>query len=472
VKKALFAMSLLLTAFGIAALVGWGDSPSASCAETPGKAGAAPQPAGSAPSPGAKDAKPPTALKYESAIPKREMVFDQSEDEVTYTYMDRSFGLDPAEFVNTVQEQRYVAIVALRFRVANPDTPAPHRPLPDSFYHPSERLQRNPRDISADFWDIFSRGASSGLSSALMSLVPKSFSRVASNVPAERLPASDVLKVLTSQLDSSRGRVLGPDRGTPEALAPILRSVFTAERVSSERDFPESRILFSLRAETPNQAKDLVRALLVVFDYGASLAKYENYVELKQYYESKLPELQAAVKEPEQKYREAEKALERFNEAAGKEQLTKEELANLAAQQRLIAVEEAGIKARIAASEKMLKATEPFRAGGREPIANPNYDALVTLKTTAEIELVGLAAKRAAIQEILDSSKKRSELTAKRDGLGSRLADARRRVEEAERRLATYSTAVEQKMPFAEVVDGKVFIRRIKWKQPKPAAKQ
>lgn len=464
-KKALFATAILLTAFGVVAFVGWGVTPSAFCEEAPGKAGAAPQPTPAeppAPSSGAKQAKAATFLKYESVIPKRELAFDESEDEVTYTYRDRGSGATPGEFVKIVQEQRYVAIVALRFRVANPDPLGRGRSFPDSFYHPSERLKWDPRDPSADLWDMFSRERSSGLASAVLSGPGNRFSRVASNVPAERLPASDVLKMLTSQLDSSRGLVLGPVRGTPEALVAILRSVLTAAGVSSERDFSEPRILFSLRAPTPDRGKDLVRALLTVFDYGASLPKYENYVELKQYYESKLPDWQAAVKEAEQKHKEAQKALEKFIETTGKEQLTKEEVASLAAQKRQIAVDEAGAKARIAACEKIVK-------GGLTGWRLNNVDAV---KTTAEIELVGLAAKRAAIEEILDGSKKRSELTAKRNVLAEALAGAEGRVKEAQRRLAIYSTAIEQKMPFAEVVDGKAFIRRIKWEQDKRAAKQ
>ena len=93
----------------------------------------------------------------------------------------------------------------------------------------------------------------------------------------------------------------------------------------------------------------------------------------------------------------------------------------------------------------------------------------MTVKTTAEIELASLTAKRAAIQEILDSSKKRLELTAERDTLGSYFGTAQARVQEADRRLAVYRTAVEQKMPFAEV-EGKVYIRRIKWEErPAPS---
>ena len=73
----------------LAALVAWGLSPNAFCAQPVGKAGAAPQPTASAkPSPpaGAKDGKASAALKYESAIPKRELVFDQSENEWTSYY--------------------------------------------------------------------------------------------------------------------------------------------------------------------------------------------------------------------------------------------------------------------------------------------------------------------------------------------------------------------------------------------------
>ena len=312
------------------------------------------------PSPSTKDAKPATFLKYESVIPKRELVFDQSEDEVT-CFFPFAGSATLGKVASMVQQERYVAAVAMKLRI--PQFGYDRFSIP-GFYHPSEHSDERARGETgprSDALDALRRDGQQESLARVFSMYFGMFGGVVQNMPAERRPPDDVVNVLTSQLQASPALVTALRRALPTELRSELRLPCPAAR-RGKNCFRVLRHLCS--APHPDGAKDLLRQLLTVIDYGVSLPMYGNYVELKQYYESKLPEWQAATKEPEQKYKKAQKALDKFNETAPTEQLPKEELANLAAQQRLITVEEAGVKARIAASEKMLKATPDFRSGG------------------------------------------------------------------------------------------------------------
>jgi hypothetical protein len=215
----------------------------------------------------------------------------------------------------------------------------------------------------------------------------------------------------------------------------------------------------TLMAPTADSAKELVRGVLATYDRGYSLPLYETFVELNKYYQSKLAEVRAQAKGVEDKRAEARKQLEQL---APWTDINRETLASLTTQQRMLAVEEAGLKARIGAIEKIFSDSR----SQRRPAVS---EQLAIAKTMAEIDLVALAAKRAAIQELTEKGRKRVELSEAvnlRRGPGS---VAEMRLDGVEPRAQAYAAAVAQKMPFAEV-DGKIVIRRIRWEQPKPAA--
>jgi hypothetical protein len=128
----------------------------------------------------------------------------------------------------------------------------------------------------------------------------------------------------------------------------------------------------------------------------------------------------------------------------------------------MIAVEETGIKARIAECDRLLKESKDLTAA--------QVGQVETVKIAAKIELVGLAAKRAAIEELVEKGKKWLGLTSRRMRLDASRGYQTSLLQEAETRAAAYKAAVEKKLPFAEV-EGKVRIRRVRWDQPKPGAK-
>jgi hypothetical protein len=214
-----------------------------------------------------------------------------------------------------------------------------------------------------------------------------------------------------------------------------------------------------LIAPTPERARQLAQAALVLCDYGYSLPTHQGYVNLQQYWEPIGSELRRLAKGDEQELAVCQKQLEDLTPWS--DMGTSEARHNLAVQQRLIAVDEAGIAARIQACEKILK-----EGKGLTPA---RIDQVETIKTTAEIELVGLAAKRMAIEQIIEKARQYSALRIKETDFRNRLERCRRYVAEAELNAAVFAKAVREKTAFA-VVEGKIPIRRIRWEQPKPAA--
>ena len=144
------------------------------------------------------------------------------------------------------------------------------------------------------------------------------------------------------------------------------------------------------------------------------------------------------------------------------EEVTSEALASLVSQKQLNTVERAGVLARITACQKIL---DQLKNKG------PQAEKAESVKIAAEIELAGLEAKQAAIDDLVQKSRRRLGLESVTRQLRSRIGTAERCAERNESRAAIYKTAVDEKMPFAKV-EGKALIRRIKWEEPKPAAKQ
>ena len=122
-----------------------------------------------------------------------------------------------------------------------------------------------------------------------------------------------------------------------------------------------------------------------------------------------------------------------------------------------LAVEEAGVKARIAACEKLLKESKS--------LTPQRIDQVESAKTAAEIELVGLAAKRDAMQQLLDKVRERGKLEAEITRLRRENDDRSTQIRAVEAGAAACKLTVDEKLPFAQV-DGKIRIRRIRWVEP------
>ena len=127
-------------------------------------------------------------------------------------------------------------------------------------------------------------------------------------------------------------------------------------------------------------------------------------------------------------------------------------LIDLTAQKRMIAVDLAGINARIGACQKLLT---------RPGVPVNRLEQVETVKITAEVELVGLAARKAMIENLIDKEQQRVKVATEANDGKERVIGWERRLIEAERLLAEYQTAIDQRMAFGKI--GKVLIYPIRW---------
>lgn len=356
------------------------------------------------------DAKPEASAEAgpkltEPVIPKRELTFEQSAEE----YPLPLNVPDPK-----LLEQRYIAV----FRSVG---------LPKG-----RRLDVPKHPVSPNLRSLYAMAFRSGGTG-----YPPLFPGLVRNVPKDRLPAEDILSVLTTQGGSliSVRRESCPNPDDPGT--------------------PLEYYAFQVRAPTVERAKELVEALLVLYDYGLSYPVQQEYLQLGRDAEKELPKLRDASEKAQQELARTEKQLEALKDF---EDLGEETLVDFRTQLRLISVDMAGTKARIDACNKIL--------AGRKDLGPSRIEQVETVKITAEIELVGLAARKDAIEKIVELGQRRVELFNQTTKLRHDAVHARGAVSDALNKTAEYETARKQYEPFP-IQDAKVVIHPIRWEQPK-----
>ena len=201
-------------------------------------------------------------------------------------------------------------------------------------------------------------------------------------------------------------------------------------------------------APSQERAQELVRAIVSLFDNGYSQQLHAKYVSRREYSEKALPANRAELKKAQQDHAAHEAQLKELEDY---EDISVEMLTDLNSQKRLIAVDLAGINARIGICNEILaKRNSPSR-----------IEQVETVKITCEIELIGLAAKKAAIEELIEKGRKRAELHAKVGESESLSLHCSHQVGRFENLVSEYKAATEQHMAFGEV--GKVTIYPIQW---------
>ena len=278
------------------------------------------------------------------------------------------------------------------------------------------------------------------------------FQSLVDSTPKERLPAEDVQSVFTKDFDLRVGRAI-------TQKSPVSRTVvYDPATVTHEKI--RGKVLsvqFKVLAPSEERARELVGAMVSLFDYGYSTPAHGRYLSEKEVTETTIPQIRADLKQAQDELTRATKTLDELNEFAD---IGEAMLMDLAAQKRMIAVDMAGINARIGACQELL--AKPGSVNRRE--------RLETVKITAEVELVGLEARRAMIESLMDKGQQRVKVVTKANAAKTRLSWPERRLKEAESALAEYQTAIDQRMAFGKV--SKVLIYPIRWDAepvPRPA---
>jgi len=213
---------------------------------------------------------------------------------------------------------------------------------------------------------------------------------------------------------------------------------------------------FQIQAPSVEEVKQYTRAVVDLFDYGRSVPLQKALIELRGRYEAELAELRRQAAEAESAIAKLREDLEAYKDV---EDLDAETLADLTTQQRLITVDLAGVKARIEACEeiraRLLKTGAP---GSR-------IEQVETIKVTAEIEMVGLTARRDVIGEIVERARKKRDLANQRSAIDRSRRDLIVMIDDCQERIAACEELRKEAMPFR--IEGKIAIQPIEWQPAK-----
>jgi hypothetical protein len=344
-------------------------------------------------------------IRQAAAPPERKLMFEVSESQ----YEMKLFAADPK-----LLEQKYVAIIRVP-------------------YGPREQLSRTLDDSSADPRVRFYRQMESLLQAAGIwsggagPTLGKCFRGLISQISQHHLPPQDVVSFFSV------------DR-------PYLQFVEDQGKTGYE---------FRILAPTAKRAEQLAQGLMQIFDYGLFMPVRECLLQQEHEARTGLEKYEAEIA----KHLKEVERIQKIEEAS--EPFSKDALADLLTQQRLLAVELAGVKARIDACQKIL-------GNLTGQLSKPRVDQVEGIKIAAEIDLVSVTARMDAIKGLIEAGRKRTDLADKL--LAAKIAVDRlqRPQRSAQESVRRYREALDFYTPF-EVKDGKVMIHPIKWAADKPS---
>jgi hypothetical protein len=254
--------------------------------------------------------------------------------------------------------------------------------------------------------------------------------RLAKFTPKDRLPDEDVLSFLTGE-QANQGFI----------------------NVSSFTE-PEPKWYVELLASSPELAQSRAIALLTLIDQGACRAVQVAVFKSREEACAKLRT--ARIKQAAGKQMAAQ-----INTAlAPYEEFTPDMLPNLRVQQMQLDIELAGVKARIAACDRIL--AKP--SGELNKLDGDRRKQVEDLKTTAEIDLSGFTARREKSEEFISKVKKKIELLMQQAVVNSEIAGSTNLIRSLENQIREADRAIKNYAPLP-LVDNKITILPLEWTQ-------
>lgn len=217
---------------------------------------------------------------------------------------------------------------------------------------------------------------------------------------------------------------------SPEMLASLGRGrpFFT---VKNEDLLTTDLVSFAVTAPTIEATKEQVEA-------GVKLLAYSVFLQDQQEVVREIQRLCPRFQERRDQMAAIEKSLQEQAEtrkAKGVEDLDQDALRTLKMQQRLVGVDIAGVVAKLEACNKIL---EP-KAG--KPVPSARADQVEALKVAAEIELVGLTARKQALDALVRQGETQNQWKDQKRELETKLAVYRMQRQALQRELVGYWTA-------------------------------
>jgi prefoldin subunit 5 len=378
------------------------------------------------------------AESAEPVIPKRELKFDVSEEEVPLPLENVQEGM---------LDQRYVATFQFAFTKEKPaESPRFGRLMRfrmngvyslDSYKYLVPNLTRDlgGRTLFEHLRQFeYLRNILLGNPSrmALFSMVTDGFSEDNARYPEEFRLSKDIIASVTWE------------------NPPFIE---IQSNLGKDSTGNTNRIEVRLLAPTDKQARQWAEKWLAIYDSGLCYPAQKDCINLKKKSVEMLAENSDRLKNAEEDYNNAKQEVDKYKEFAD---ITPESIITLTTQRRMLAVDLAGINARIKACQEML-------TKGNMPDARK--DQIETARVAAEIELRGLDAKQTEIDRIIQGAQSRQKFTIIINRppqyiqqIKNSIDNIQKAIPELEQYQLGYQTLL--------VEDGKVTIRRIKWISP------
>jgi hypothetical protein len=228
--------------------------------------------------------------------------------------------------------------------------------------------------------------------------------------------------------------------------------LFADNNISSDKNNDPAYVQIRLLFTSSEEAEKCVEAWFSIYDWAVCYPAQKECLNIRKKLNQMLAENMVELNKKEAELGNVEKEADKYKEF---EDITHEALVTLKTQRRMLAVDLAGVKARIDACQQML-AKE--RSAAR-------MDQIETTRVNAEIELRGLNAKQAEIDCIIQGAQNRQKILSIRQqfpGAIERLKMVERDGLLAIKQIEDFQLGF-QPLP---VEDNKVTIRRIKWISP------
>ena len=233
-----------------------------------------------------------------------------------------------------------------------------------------------------------------------------------------------------------------------ESLAQLTTTAGNGLFFSNE--LPDARE-FVIFAETPEVVATRARDLITLFDYGLSrtmrLALFEKRANLCESLAADLEELQ-----------EIKKSLAELTKSmAAYEGVTPDMADALRLQALQHEVDVAGVKARLAACDKLLERRPALDVGRRQRVED--------VQITAEIELAGFQARKVILDELIKKVSTKTEYLERRSELSQTGTRLLHEIDGDQRDIASVDAEIERFAPLP-LVDDQITIQPLQWKLP------
>lgn len=261
------------------------------------------------------------------------------------------------------------------------------------------------------------------------SALPKHFQWLAKRCPPASRPDEDQVAFFTS----------------PDCQRTIKRFAMDVEGVR----FPVKDTVFQIQASTAEAAEDRAKAIIRLYDAGFSrpmqgyfLGEFRKALEAAREQHAKIKSNDSAIAAEQQKL-------------AKPSEITSDILKELKAQKVMVAVELAGLSARVKACDAMLQDSNKLRAAALQSVGD--------MKVKAEIERVGIKEKLDAINAFIAEGSVRDDAQAKLTQLlGQRIELSRTFGFRLAARVSAQIELLKLFEPF-EIPDNQITVAPLEW---------